>query len=141
LNVKLVDLGSVVQVVDEDEGNGTSTSNPSPLSHGRSSATYRGHSLVGTLGCIAPESLQYFDYSCASDMWQLGCILYSMLSATAPFNQVNSNSAYSHAVYVRAMSMTGVAWEGISAILSIACPLRKYWSTFGLSAKRPRRWI
>lgn len=87
--VKIVDMGSMVSLSQSPDG------------------VYRDCGLVGTPGYIAPESAQYFDYSYASDIWQLGCCLYSMLSGHSPFGSDLHTSRY--------LPMSGVAWNGISA--------------------------
>ena len=41
---------------------------------------------LGTPGYQAPESLLYHVYSFKSDVWQLGCILFSLLSSDHAFH-------------------------------------------------------
>lgn len=57
-----------------------------PYGNGLDICAYRGLSLHGTPGLIAPETIMHFDYSIKSDVWQLGCILYSLLSGQHPFS-------------------------------------------------------
>ena len=85
--VKIIDMGSMTQITCQD-------------------GIYRDCNLVGTSGFIAPESVQYFDYSYASDIWQLGCCLYSMLSGHSPFGSNNYSTRF--------LPMSGVAWNNIS---------------------------
>lgn len=57
--MKVIDFGHVVAV---------------DASTGQYIDTRRG--LVGTPGLYAPESLERYEYSSASDVWQLACIVY-----------------------------------------------------------------
>lgn len=41
--------------------------------------------IVGTDGCFAPETLLSKHYSAKSDIWQAGCILYTLLAGFPPF--------------------------------------------------------
>jgi serine/threonine protein kinase len=36
-------------------------------------------SYFGTPGCLAPETIHSYEYSTRTDIWQAGCILYTML--------------------------------------------------------------
>jgi serine/threonine protein kinase len=36
--------------------------------------------LLGTEGCFAPESIMRMEYSAKSDVWQAGCVLYTLLA-------------------------------------------------------------
>lgn len=36
--------------------------------------------LLGTEGCFAPESIMRSEYSTKSDVWQAGCVLYTLLA-------------------------------------------------------------
>ena len=40
----------------------------------------------GTVGYIAPEVIRKEPYSYSCDIWSFGCILYILLSSTAPFD-------------------------------------------------------
>lgn len=62
------------------------------------------------MGYLAPESIQYFDYSSASDIWQAGCVLYSMLSGLPPFDPQDVQQV----THGRCFAMEGVGWEDIS---------------------------
>jgi serine/threonine protein kinase len=57
--LKIIDYGSMVHLPDTDR-------------------VYHDHTLVGTPGYIAPESVTYLDYSFQSDIWQVGCCLFSL---------------------------------------------------------------
>lgn len=57
--VKVIDFGYLVQ-----------------LDHGTDTFVDHVKGAVGTPGMFAPESLEQYEYSAASDVWQLGCILY-----------------------------------------------------------------
>mmetsp|Transcript_1844 Transcript_1844/g.2926 ORF Transcript_1844/g.2926 Transcript_1844/m.2926 type:complete len:567 (+) Transcript_1844:64-1764(+) len=68
--------------------------------------------LVGTEGWFAPESILRHQYSTKSDVWQAGCVLYSMLAGYAPFHtgrkyrrQITDSTYY---------AMAGPTWEGVS---------------------------
>jgi serine/threonine protein kinase len=90
--IKIIDFGLMVKVTGSD-------------------GIYHEDDLVGTPGYLAPECLDYYDYSYASDIWSLGCCLYSMLSGLLPFNPP-SDQAYVHHRY---RPMTGPAWINISS--------------------------
>jgi serine/threonine protein kinase len=45
-----------------------------------------GKGLKGTPGYIAPETHSQYEYSYKTDMWQAGCLLYSMLSGIGAFS-------------------------------------------------------
>ena len=59
--VKIIDLGMMVHL---PEG----------------AQKYIADKISGTRGYLAPESILHKEYSTASDAWQLGCVLYTMLS-------------------------------------------------------------
>jgi serine/threonine protein kinase len=68
--------------------------------------------LVGTEGWFAPESILSFEYSTKSDIWQAGCILYTMLAGHPPFH---SNPRYRYQITRLTYSpMSGPAWDTIS---------------------------
>jgi serine/threonine protein kinase len=67
-------------------------------------------SAQGSPGLLAPETIMHFAYSCKSDIWQLGCILYSLLSATHPF----SPSRVDRILKGQYFPMEGEAWRGVS---------------------------
>ena len=71
---------------------------------------YRGWSIQGSPGLVAPESIMHFDYSCKSDVWQLGCLLYSLLSAAHPFSPTRVDRILAGVYY----PMQGVLWDGVS---------------------------
>ena len=89
-DVRIIDFGMMVQ-----------------LPEGRD--CYVSEGLQGTPGYLAPESVRNHEYSAASDMWQAGCCLYSILSGGMPFdddiNQVLKGS-YN--------KMSGPGWDNIS---------------------------
>jgi serine/threonine protein kinase/Ca2+-binding EF-hand superfamily protein len=89
--IKIIDFGLMVKVTSPD-------------------GIYHDDDVVGTPGYLAPESYDYYDYSYASDIWSLGCCLYSMLSGLLPFNP-NTNQQNVHHRY---RPMTGPAWVNIS---------------------------
>lgn len=69
--------------------------------------------LVGTEGMLAPESILHFEYSPKTDIWQAGCILYTMLAGHPPFH---SNPQHRYQITRLTYSpMTGAAWNGISS--------------------------
>jgi len=88
--VKIIDFGLMVRV-------------PAEYTDG----VYRDTCVVGTPGYIAPESIQHYDYSPSSDLWQVGCIVYSMLSGLPAFHPQDSfQRTY--------FDMSGVGWDGVS---------------------------
>lgn len=71
-----------------------------------------GKSIVGTDGYFAPESLTKMQYGYKSDIWQLGCILYTMLAGHPPFH---SDKRYrAHIVRGRYYPLKGPSWDKIS---------------------------
>jgi serine/threonine protein kinase len=64
----------------------------------------------GSLGYFAPETVKDNLNSFATDMFQIGCILYAMLSGTPAFR-----SNLTHSIEGNYHPMTGEAWEGISS--------------------------
>lgn len=56
--------------------------------------------IFGTRGLVAPETLLYYDnhksyyFSKATDIWQAGCILYTMLAAEPPFKLVPNSASW-----------------------------------------------
>lgn len=72
---------------------------------------YRSPTIQGTAGYVAPESLTYAIYSAASDIWQAGVCLYSMLSGFAPFHPKHPEQITEHSYF----PMVGLGWDGISA--------------------------
>lgn len=89
--IKIIDFGLMVKVTESD-------------------GMYHDDYVVGTPGYLAPEVLDYYDYSYASDIWSLGCCLYSMLSGLLPFNPPSKQESMHH----RYRPMTGHAWVNIS---------------------------
>lgn len=89
--VKVIDFGMMVQL---------------PESH----HIYTGTSAVGSPGYIAPESITVYQYSAASDLWQAGCTLYSLLSGLLPFHPQDYKQITQRSYY----PMTGVGWDNIS---------------------------
>jgi serine/threonine protein kinase/Ca2+-binding EF-hand superfamily protein len=96
--LKIIDYGSMVLLPTSRSGSTVAK------------LIYHDHTLVGTPGYLAPESFTYLDYSFQSDIWQVGCCLFSLLSGTAPFpSQGNQLSpSFRHA------PMTGPAWTSVS---------------------------
>ena len=68
-----------------------------------------GH-LEGTPGYYAPESIQNRQYSHKSDTFQMGCVLYTLLSGFCPFDIKNNDRIVKGNPY----PMTGIGWLGIS---------------------------
>jgi serine/threonine protein kinase len=66
--------------------------------------------LVGTPGCYAPESIVSQEYSVKTDIWQLGCILYMLLSGLTPFHR-DKVEQITHRGYYK---MSGKGWSDIS---------------------------
>ena len=77
----------------------------------RGQDTYIGSGVpVGSPGFIAPESLLRSEYSAKSDMWQLGCCVYSLLSG---FNAFFSDMV-SQTLAGEFFPMAGEEWRVIS---------------------------
>lgn len=86
--VKIIDFGMLVQLPDEK-------------------SEYYG-TPAGTIGYFAPESIPLSKksvYSCKSDIWQAGVILYVLLCGELPFN------ISSHAIRRGAYAMEGGQWD------------------------------
>lgn len=91
--VKLIDFGMMVQLDPE-------------------CGVYAEPHVRGTPGYFAPESLAEPSlYSQKTDMWQLGCVLYAMLSGLMAFSP-NSKELIACGQYE---VMDGYGWDGISA--------------------------
>ncbi|CAE7360510.1 CCAMK [Symbiodinium microadriaticum] len=75
---------------------------------------YIAEKISGTRGYLAPESILKMEYSTASDVWQVGCVLYTMLSGMLPFHP----SHLEQAIKAKYYAMSGPAWEKI-------CPAAK----------------
>lgn len=94
--VKLIDFGLMVSLPDASD----------------IYSSAREHAPCGTAGYFAPETLLRKEYSFKTDIWQLGCILYSTLCGHPPYSmelryqrQITDQSFY---------PMTGPEWENIS---------------------------
>jgi Ca2+-binding EF-hand superfamily protein len=94
--VKIIDFGLMTAAVPA-------------ASHGLSTRSAP-RSLCGTPGYYAPESLLYKEYSTASDIWQLGCVLYSLLSGCSPFHPDHPDQT----IFYPFFEMSGENWAGIS---------------------------
>lgn len=71
---------------------------------------YTSSKIQGTMGYVAPESLTKRQYSSASDIWQAGVCLYSLLSGSYPFNPRYPE----HVVERGFVPMVGLGWKNIS---------------------------
>jgi serine/threonine protein kinase len=67
--------------------------------------------IHGTAGYVAPESIQDCQYSSKSDIWQAGCILYSLLSGFQAFHPQYPELI----VQGKFMKMSGIGWDNISS--------------------------
>jgi len=97
--VKIIDFGLMVRLKD------------SLCRSGLQTGVYQDRKRQGTPGFVAPESLTDMQYSSASDVWQAGCVLYSLLSGTAAFNP-NIPEQITQMSYFK---MVGKAWDNISS--------------------------
>lgn len=75
LHTKMIDFGFMMDL--NADANRTSSS---------ISETVVTDTLVGTEGFFAPESITKCEYSRMTDLWQLGCVLYTMLVGYHPFS-------------------------------------------------------
>lgn len=91
-SAKIIDLGCMVRLPQND------------------SKLYSAQEVTGTPGYIAPESLRRKEYSFATDAWQIGCVLYSMLSGQLPFHPDRLQNIYEGKYY----PMVGPTWNKIS---------------------------
>ena len=87
--IKLIDFDLMVRLPTDGDG------------------VYRGYTINGSAGYVAPESILYYDYSTLSDTWQLGCVLYIMLSGLQPFDPEDTTQQ-------TFFPMIGDAWDSIS---------------------------
>lgn len=78
MQTKLIDFGFMLDL-------STASSRAGSL-NSLSGDTIITDTLVGTEGFFAPESLSKCEYSRKSDIWQLGCVLYTMLVGYHPFS-------------------------------------------------------
>jgi serine/threonine protein kinase/Ca2+-binding EF-hand superfamily protein len=97
-HVKIIDFGSMVSLPPALPQRPSSTtsfpfsllslSNRSldPPTSALSPDIYRGCGVVGSPGLIAPETILNYEYSFATDIWQVGCLLYSLLSGHHAFS-------------------------------------------------------
>jgi serine/threonine protein kinase len=90
--VKLIDFGMMVRL---------------PASGG----VYTTQTVHGTPGYVAPESLTRGEYSPKSDIWQVGCVLFSLLSGFQAFDPSSPHRTISGAF----QPMEGEGWENISS--------------------------
>lgn len=90
--IKVIDLGLMAKV-----------RNPTAVMY------QKGH-VEGTPGYYAPESLTQRQYSYKSDIFQMGCVLYTLLSGFCPFDTEGNDRILKGDPY----PMTGVGWLGIS---------------------------
>jgi serine/threonine protein kinase len=89
--VKIIDLGEMVKIPKDQTAYRMKVRPP------------------GSLGYFAPETVEQNLNSPASDLFQIGCILYALLSGTSPFR-----SNLMHSVEGNYHPMTGDAWKEIS---------------------------
>eukprot|EP00602_Paraphysomonas_sp_CaronLab_P010587 CAMPEP_0185036004 /NCGR_PEP_ID=MMETSP1103-20130426/28324_1 /TAXON_ID=36769 /ORGANISM="Paraphysomonas bandaiensis, Strain Caron Lab Isolate" /LENGTH=542 /DNA_ID=CAMNT_0027573351 /DNA_START=166 /DNA_END=1792 /DNA_ORIENTATION=- len=89
--VKVIDLGLMVQLPDGSD-------------------EYTDRGVLGTAGCYAPESIEAYTYSPKTDLWQAGCVLYSLLSGLPPFHPDYPLQITNHTYY----DMKGTGWDSIS---------------------------
>jgi len=50
--------------------------------------------LVGTIDYIAPEVLRKKEYSTASDVWSIGCMVYALMCGAPPFEAESETATY-----------------------------------------------
>merc|ERR1712176_1310912 len=50
------------------------------------------HTLIGTPYYVSPEVVKERPYSCPSDIWSMGCILYQMCALRVPFDAADLKS-------------------------------------------------
>jgi calcium-dependent protein kinase len=97
---KIIDCGMMIHLSPPSP----SSPSPSPPS------VYTSTKIQGTMGYVAPESLLKKQYSAASDVWQAGVCLYSLLSGSYPFNPRYPE----HVVERGYVPMVGLGWKNIS---------------------------
>jgi serine/threonine protein kinase len=71
---------------------------------------YVASKISGTRGYLAPESIEHKEYSVLSDIWQVGVVLYNILSGAAPFHAENLEQTVKGKYY----PMVGPEWDKIS---------------------------
>lgn len=89
--IKLIDFGMMVQLPAHKD-------------------VYISDNIQGTPGYLAPESISSFEYSPATDLWQAGCCLYTMLSAEPAFPD-NDLQQITDGHF---NEMKGFSWVGVS---------------------------
>jgi serine/threonine protein kinase/Ca2+-binding EF-hand superfamily protein len=97
--IKIIDFGVAVQL---PEGSEVYVENGSVSGGGI---------LFGTAGLYAPESVLFGYYSKKTDLWQAGCVLYSLLSGLLPFNPKYPEDIVNYRHY----EMIGSCWDPISS--------------------------
>lgn len=69
--------------------------------------------MVGTIGYMAPESIQRLCYSAESDIWSAGVILYCVLTGIPPFNSEDKHISH-RIVHGEYYPMNTTYWDGVS---------------------------
>ena len=69
--------------------------------------------MVGTIGYMAPESIQRLCYSAESDVWSAGVILYCILTGIPPFNSEDKHISQ-RIVHGQYYPMNTTYWDGVS---------------------------
>merc|ERR1712179_531087 len=64
-------------------------------------ADNRPGSLVGTLDYMAPEVLKKKEYSTASDVWSIGCMVFELMCGAPPFEAESVTATSSRTVITR----------------------------------------
>jgi serine/threonine protein kinase len=68
----------------------------------------------GTLGYVAPEVLQKKNYRFSCDLWSLGCIAYSIISGSLPFDHVNPKEIINLTINGR-LEFDLPCWQSVSS--------------------------
>ncbi|XP_005997651.2 serine/threonine-protein kinase PLK2 [Latimeria chalumnae] len=81
----------------------------------------RRRTICGTPNYLSPEVLNKQGHGCESDIWALGCVMYTMLLGRPPFETTNLKETYRcirEARYTMPSSLTATAKHLIASMLS-----------------------
>jgi serine/threonine protein kinase len=108
--IKIIDLGMMVHCPTPHSAKRHSITGTSEAVEPNYSFVYQDKKCRGTPGYLAPESISSFQYSPKSDLWQAGCVLYSLLSGMPAFNPNIPEQATDMTYF----PMRGQAWDNVS---------------------------
>jgi serine/threonine protein kinase/Ca2+-binding EF-hand superfamily protein len=108
--VKIIDLGMMVHCAIAPAPPTRRFSNANNPQEPNYNFIYQDKRCRGTPGYVAPESITSYQYSPKTDLWQAGCVLYSLLSGMPAFNPNIPEQATDMTYF----PMRGNAWDNVS---------------------------